>query len=88
MMATEVPLMKAPAVAAVVAVLAFGIGFCAGVTCGRSCDLREPAAEPIRVGSPPALAEPGDQYERITTQALPPADFQALTAYAGRRNSR
>lgn len=88
MMAVEVPLTKAHALAALFAALAIGIGSCAGVRVGRSCDLREPAADSIGAASPPAIVEPGDRYVHIATQGLPAADFRALTSDAGRRTSR
>lgn len=79
--------MKVPALVAVVAVLAAGIGFYVGLKVGKANDVREPAPESIRAGIQRTIFEPGDRYQNVGTHGLRSADFRALTSYAGRRNS-
>jgi hypothetical protein len=79
--------MKVPALVALVAVVALGISFYAGVRVGETHKLGGPAPESISAGNQRTFFEPGDRYQDIRTDSRFSADFHKLTSYAGRRNS-
>lgn len=79
--------MKASALVPVVAVLAVGIGFYAGVKVGETRRLREPAPESIGAENQRTFFEAGERYQGVGTHSIRPADFRELTSYAGRRNT-